>query len=257
MTITDQPSVDNGVNVQALLDARAALTDAPEAAAVRVAGQLRVAERHAQPRDDVEGFFGLGEEQSHRQTFVFDADHPELFASEDHGATPVEYVLVGLAGCLTAGVAAVAQQPRHPAALGHGHRRPARWTSRASSASTATSATASAASRSRYEIDADASPERHRGDRRPVAEALGGLRHRHQPDERHRRGRLTDRVEEDAHGATRSRRRHRRRPRRPRDEPLPRGDRSIDHVVLERGEVGHLLALASGGTRSACSPRTG
>ena len=29
--------------------------------------------------------------------------------SEDNGATPVEYVLVGLASCLTAGVAAVAQ----------------------------------------------------------------------------------------------------------------------------------------------------
>jgi uncharacterized OsmC-like protein len=32
-----------------------------------------------------------------------------VFASEDHGATPVEFVLVGLASCLTAGVAAVAQ----------------------------------------------------------------------------------------------------------------------------------------------------
>ena len=36
-------------------------------------------------------------------------DHPEIFASEDNGATPVEYVLVGLASCLTAGVASVAQ----------------------------------------------------------------------------------------------------------------------------------------------------
>jgi uncharacterized OsmC-like protein len=57
----------------------------------------------------VQGFFGLGAEQSHRSTFTFDADHPEVFASEDHGATPVELVLVGLASCLTAGVAAVAQ----------------------------------------------------------------------------------------------------------------------------------------------------
>ncbi len=32
-----------------------------------------------------------------------------MFASEDNGATPVEFVLVGLASCLTAGVAAVAQ----------------------------------------------------------------------------------------------------------------------------------------------------
>ena len=57
----------------------------------------------------VEGFSGLGEEQSHKTQFNYDADHPELFASEDHGATPVEFVLVGLASCLTAGVAAVAQ----------------------------------------------------------------------------------------------------------------------------------------------------
>ena len=57
----------------------------------------------------VESFYGLGEEQHHRTRFTYDADHPELFASEDKGATPVEYVLVGLASCLTAGVAAVAQ----------------------------------------------------------------------------------------------------------------------------------------------------
>jgi uncharacterized OsmC-like protein len=55
------------------------------------------------------GFFGLGQEQSHRTEFTFDTDHPEVFASEDKGATPVELVLVGLAGCLTAGVASVAQ----------------------------------------------------------------------------------------------------------------------------------------------------
>ena len=55
------------------------------------------------------GFTGLGAEQRHRSTYEFDVDHPECFASEDNGATPVEYVLVSLAGCLTAGVAAVAQ----------------------------------------------------------------------------------------------------------------------------------------------------
>ena len=73
-----------------------------------MASHVRVAERHAQQLH-VEGFFGLGEEQSHRTRYSFDVDHPEIFASEDNGATPVEYVLVGLAGCLTAGVAAVAQ----------------------------------------------------------------------------------------------------------------------------------------------------
>ena len=42
-------------------------------------------------------------------TFTFDADHPECFASEDHGATPAEYVLVALGSCLTGGLAAIAQ----------------------------------------------------------------------------------------------------------------------------------------------------
>jgi uncharacterized OsmC-like protein len=51
----------------------------------------------------------LGEEQRHHTEFTFEADHPEIFASEDNGATPVELVLAGLASCLTAGVAAVAQ----------------------------------------------------------------------------------------------------------------------------------------------------
>jgi uncharacterized OsmC-like protein len=60
-------------------------------------------------RSAVEGFSGLGQEHLHRNVFTFDTDHPECFASEDRGATPVEHVLAGLAGCLTAGVAAVAQ----------------------------------------------------------------------------------------------------------------------------------------------------
>ncbi len=100
--------VDNGVNVQALLDARDALTAAPEAAQFKWRASCEwVNGTHS--RSTVKGFFGLGEEQQHKTTFNFDADHPEVFASEDKGATPVELVLVGLASCLTAGIAAVAQ----------------------------------------------------------------------------------------------------------------------------------------------------
>jgi len=107
MAMTDVP-VDNGVNVQALLDAREALSAAPEAAQFKWrATNTWVNGTHSQ--SSVEGFFGLGGEQRHKTEFSFDADHPELFASEDQGITPVEYVLVGLASCLTAGVAAVAQ----------------------------------------------------------------------------------------------------------------------------------------------------
>ena len=100
--------VDNGVNVDALLEAREALTATPEGAKFTWRANCEwVNGTHS--RTSVEGFFGLGEEQHHKKTFVFDADHPEIFASEDNGATPVEMVLAGLASCLTAGVAAVAQ----------------------------------------------------------------------------------------------------------------------------------------------------
>jgi uncharacterized OsmC-like protein len=57
----------------------------------------------------IENFFGLGEEQSHKTEYAFDADHPAVFAAPDDGITPIEYLLVGLASCLTAGVASVAQ----------------------------------------------------------------------------------------------------------------------------------------------------
>jgi uncharacterized OsmC-like protein len=107
MSITDTP-VDNGVDVAALLAAREALTAAPEAAQFEWRATCKwVNGTHSE--STVEGFFGLGEEQRHKTTFTFSADHPEIFASEDKGATPVELVLVGLASCLTAGVAAVAQ----------------------------------------------------------------------------------------------------------------------------------------------------
>jgi uncharacterized OsmC-like protein len=101
-------AVDNGVNVGALLEAREALTEMPEAAQFTWRATCEwVNGTHS--RSTVEGFYGLGEEHKHKTTFTFEADHPEVFASEDHGATPVELVLAGLASCLTAGVASVAQ----------------------------------------------------------------------------------------------------------------------------------------------------
>ena len=101
-------TADNGVNVEALLGAREALTEAPEAAAFKWRATSEWI-RGTHSRATVNGFFGLGADQQHRQTFQFDADHPEIFAAEDNGATPVEFILVGLAGCLSAGIASVAQ----------------------------------------------------------------------------------------------------------------------------------------------------
>jgi uncharacterized OsmC-like protein len=104
MTIT----ADNGVNVQALLDARGALADAPDAAQFTWRASSRW-QNGVHSKTTIQNYFGLGEEQSHKAESEFDADHPDVFAATDNGITPIEYLLVGLASCLTAGVASVAQ----------------------------------------------------------------------------------------------------------------------------------------------------
>ncbi len=142
---TAKSPVDNGVNVEALLGAREALTKEPGGAKFQWRATCKWV-YGTQSRSTIKGYFGLGEEHQHKTEFNFDADHPEVFASEDKGAAPVEMVLAGLASCLTAGVAAVAQrreiQLRSVSATIE-----AGMDIQASSASTATCATASTASR--------------------------------------------------------------------------------------------------------------
>jgi len=107
-TSTTENTADNGVNVEALLGAREAMTGMPAAAAFTWrANNEWINGTHS--RTTIQKFFGVGDEQSHKEAFVLDTDHPEIFAAADNGVTPVEMVLAGLAGCLSAGVASVAQ----------------------------------------------------------------------------------------------------------------------------------------------------
>jgi uncharacterized OsmC-like protein len=100
--------VNNGVNVAALIGAREALDAAPAAAQFKWRTCCTwVMGTHS--RSTIDGFFGLGQDQSRGKSFTVDADHPEIFGAEDHAPTPAEILLSGLASCLTAGVAAIAQ----------------------------------------------------------------------------------------------------------------------------------------------------
>ena len=107
MTSTTTPA-DNGVNVEFLNTARDALAEQPEGAQFtwRVTNTWV---RGTHSRTSVREYFGLGQEQAHRSEFNFDGDHPEVFAAEDNGITPIEYLIVGLASCLTGGIASVAE----------------------------------------------------------------------------------------------------------------------------------------------------
>lgn len=112
-TEMSNPTIDNGVNVEALVQAREALAEQPQAAQF-VFRSTSTWLHGTHSRNAVNGYFALGQEQSHRTEFTIDSDHPELFDSKDNGATPLEIALCALGSCLTAGVAAIAQYRQIP-----------------------------------------------------------------------------------------------------------------------------------------------
>jgi uncharacterized OsmC-like protein len=57
-------------------------------------------------------FSGAGGEHEHKNVYQMDADHPVVLTGSDNGPTPVEFLLAGLAGCLTAGIANIAAARR-------------------------------------------------------------------------------------------------------------------------------------------------
>ena len=105
-TQTDKEN-KNGVDIGAILEARTALEENPEAGQFMWRAVCEWVDG-IHSRSTVEGFFGLGEELKHEQAFHLDTDHPPQFAASDKGATPVELVLSALTGCLMGGVASIA-----------------------------------------------------------------------------------------------------------------------------------------------------
>jgi uncharacterized OsmC-like protein len=97
----------NGVNTEALFGALDAVRAMPEAAKFQFRATNRwVSGTHS--RGTIDGFFGLGAEQTHKQVSTFDADHPEHLVGTDQGPTPAEYLLHALAACVTAGIGNIA-----------------------------------------------------------------------------------------------------------------------------------------------------
>jgi uncharacterized OsmC-like protein len=117
MTTTDMTtaevndSMPNGVDTATLFATLDAVKQAPEAAKFQFRAHNQwVSGTHN--RSTITDYFGVGAERSHQRTFVFDADHPAVLVGQDHGPTPVEFVLHALAACLTAGLANIAAARR-------------------------------------------------------------------------------------------------------------------------------------------------
>lgn len=107
MTITSR-AVNNGVNTEALIGARAAFERVPQAAQFTFRSSCDWVEGTFSV-NRLNGYFGLGQEHERAKTFRIESDQPAVFAAADRAPTPPEIVLAALASCLTGGVAAVAQ----------------------------------------------------------------------------------------------------------------------------------------------------
>ena len=106
--MTTAGTVDNGVNTEALIGARDAFAEAPQAARFTFRSTCDWVEG-TYSVNAINGYFGLGQDHERARTFRIESDHPTVFAAADRAPTPPEIVLSALASCLTGGVAAVAQ----------------------------------------------------------------------------------------------------------------------------------------------------
>jgi uncharacterized OsmC-like protein len=113
-TITDKPATAkkqpvpmNGVDTPKLFATIAAVADQRSLAQFRFRAEGEwISGTHM--RSTMSGFYGAGGEMPHKVAHTADADHPAVLCGEDCGPTPVEYLLHGLAACLTAGIANIA-----------------------------------------------------------------------------------------------------------------------------------------------------
>src|SRR6266508_5340243 len=106
MSTTETP-MRNGVDTATLFATLDAVKADPDIAKFQFRATNRwVSGTHN--RSTIHGFYGAGQELTHREVSIFDADHPAVLVGADNAPTPVEYLLHAIAACLTAGVANIA-----------------------------------------------------------------------------------------------------------------------------------------------------
>ena len=97
----------HGVNTPALLATINVVKETPALAKFQFRATNRwMSGTYSESR--IESFSGAGGEHEHQTDFRYGADHPAVLVGEDRGPTPIEFLLHGLASCITAGVANIA-----------------------------------------------------------------------------------------------------------------------------------------------------
>jgi uncharacterized OsmC-like protein len=97
----------NGVDTPALFATINAVKEQPELAKFTFRASNRwLSGTHSRARGEM--FSGAGADHLHETPVVLEADHPKVLVGRGQGPTPIEFLLYGLAACLTAGIANVA-----------------------------------------------------------------------------------------------------------------------------------------------------
>jgi uncharacterized OsmC-like protein len=90
----------NGVKVTQLFDTIDIIKGNPEVSKFKFRATNKwLSGTHNQAA--VKDFYGALQEDDSRQTLAFEIDEPPVLLGDNEGANPVEYLLVGLSGCLT------------------------------------------------------------------------------------------------------------------------------------------------------------
>jgi uncharacterized OsmC-like protein len=106
MSITQEHRI-NGVDTDTLFATIGVVRDQPELAKFRFRTTHDwVSGTHSESR--FPGFYGAGQEHTHRTDTVVHADHPPVLVGNDNGPTPAELLLNALGACLMSGLANIA-----------------------------------------------------------------------------------------------------------------------------------------------------
>jgi len=101
------PSPRNGVDTPTLLATINAVGQQPELAKFQFRANCHW-QQGTYSRTTIQSFAGAGGEHMHAAEFTYGADHPTVLVGRDRGPTPVEFLLVALASCITAGIGNIA-----------------------------------------------------------------------------------------------------------------------------------------------------
>jgi len=104
-TKTEETKTVNGVNVTQLFETIDLIKKTPEISQFKFrAANTWQGGTHS--RATVKDFYGALQEDDSRAASHFDLDEPPVLLGENRGINPVEYLLVGLSGCLTTALVA-------------------------------------------------------------------------------------------------------------------------------------------------------